>query len=272
MQKQSELVESESKLRDLIVMRRERAELQGERKHMTVKQKVAMDKSNFELELWALDSLPQEVTKDALKAVCRELGLSDISDIQPALIKLKAVVGTVPRMEKFITKVRHPAFEDLDPPSLLLHLALPSFHKSLLPSPYLCCAVLSFNCFHSAYLQSHPYVTSRILILRSARCNMLHVTFEQICIFLFQNDEVRDRRRRGDNEVKQGARQGQGQVQDQDPLPPQLSMEHVMPLLQRSVSQSCDAWHRLPGWFHIHVFSSISFCQTRHKMIENSLS
>lgn len=107
MQKQSELVESESKLRDLIVMRREKAELQGERKHMTVKQKVAMDKSNFELELWALDSLPQEVTKDALKAVCRELGLSDISDIQPALIKLKAVVGAVPRMEKFITKVRH---------------------------------------------------------------------------------------------------------------------------------------------------------------------
>lgn len=105
MQKQSELAESESKLRDLIVMRREKAELQGERKHMSVKQRVLMDKSNFELELWALDSLPQEVTRDALKAVCRELGLSDISDIQPAIMKLKAVVGAVPRMEKFITKV-----------------------------------------------------------------------------------------------------------------------------------------------------------------------
>lgn len=105
MQKQSELAESESKLRDLIVMRREKAELQGERKHMSVKQRVLMDKSNFELELWALDSLPQEVTRDALKAMCRELGLSDISDIQPAIMKLKAVVGAVPRMEKFITKV-----------------------------------------------------------------------------------------------------------------------------------------------------------------------
>ena len=160
MQKQSELVESESKLRDLIVMRREKAELQGERKHMTVKQKVAMDKSNFELELWALDSLPQEVTKDALKAVCRELGLSDISDIQPALIKLKAVVGTVPRMEKFITKVRHPAFEDLDHPSLLLHLALPSFHKSLLSSPPPTCAVLCFHSIASIALTYSPILTS----------------------------------------------------------------------------------------------------------------
>jgi hypothetical protein len=105
MQKQSELAESESKLRDLIVMRREKVELQGERKHMSVKQRVLMDKNNFELELWALDSLPQEITRDALKAVCRELGLSDISDIQPAIMKLKAVVGAVPRMEKFITKV-----------------------------------------------------------------------------------------------------------------------------------------------------------------------
>ena len=170
----------------------------------------------------------------------------------------------------------HRAFEDLDPPSPLLHLAfpslLPSFHISPHPSssPYLCCAVLccavlccavlccavlccavlccavlccavfSLNGFHSAYFQSHPHVTSTFLILRSALCNMLHATFEQICIFLFQSDEVRDRRRRGDNEMKQGARQEQrlGQGQDQDPLPPQLSMEHVMPLLQRSVSQS----------------------------------
>jgi hypothetical protein len=105
-QKQKELTECESKLHDLIVMRRESAELMGDRKNMTVKQKVLMDKRNFELGLWVLDSLPNEVTKNSLKAVCRELGLTDIGDIQPSIIKLKTVVGAVPRMERFITEVR----------------------------------------------------------------------------------------------------------------------------------------------------------------------
>lgn len=105
-QKQKELSECESKLHDLIVMRRESAELMGDRKNMTVKQKVLMDKRNFELGLWVLDSLPHEVTKNSLKAVCRELGLTDIGDIQPSIIKLKTVVGAVPRMERFITEVR----------------------------------------------------------------------------------------------------------------------------------------------------------------------
>jgi hypothetical protein len=170
MQKQSELAESESKLRDLIVMRREKAELQGERKHMSVKQRVLMDKSNFELELWALDSLPQEVTRDALKAVCRELGLSDISDIQPAIMKLKAVVGAVPRMEKFITKVC----------SGTLHCT--PLH-ALLSSPLLRYATLSIDlphlrCALNACFVHHPHFTLTYPALHP----MPHVMCHMSCI------------------------------------------------------------------------------------------
>ena len=43
--------------------------------------------------------------KDALQAVCRELDIHDISEIQLCLSKLKAVVKTVPRMERFIAQV-----------------------------------------------------------------------------------------------------------------------------------------------------------------------
>ena len=86
-------------------MRKESVELQGQRKHMSCKEKIQVDKRNYDMGLWILDSLPSEVTKEALKGVCRELGLSDISEILPALIKLKTVVGAVPRMERFITQV-----------------------------------------------------------------------------------------------------------------------------------------------------------------------
>jgi hypothetical protein len=43
--------------------------------------------------------------KDVLQSICRELDLSDIADIQPAIAKLKAVVVAVPRMDRFITLV-----------------------------------------------------------------------------------------------------------------------------------------------------------------------
>ena len=86
-------------------MRRESAELQSQRKHMSSKEKMQVDKKNYDMGLWILDSLPSEVTKEALKGVCRELGLSDVSEVLPALLKLKTVVGAVPRMERFITQV-----------------------------------------------------------------------------------------------------------------------------------------------------------------------
>ena len=95
----------EARLHDIVVMRKESAELEGLRKHMSVKDRMAADRRNYEMGLYLLDSLPQEVAKESLKMVCRELDLSDISDVQPALQKLKAVVEAVPRMERFITEV-----------------------------------------------------------------------------------------------------------------------------------------------------------------------
>ena len=120
--KLKELSESEAKRLDLVAIRRDSVELLAEREKEREKErereKVLTDKdkrnnnnsnshnNNHDVDLWVLDSLPLEVTKNALKAVCRELGLDDVGDIQPSLIKLKAVVGAVPRMERFITQVR----------------------------------------------------------------------------------------------------------------------------------------------------------------------
>ncbi len=52
-----------------------------------------------------LDSLPKSVMKETLQMVCRELDLSEISEIQACLAKLKAVVKAVPRMENFISTI-----------------------------------------------------------------------------------------------------------------------------------------------------------------------
>ena len=109
-----ELSESEGKRLDLVAIRRESLEVLAERerenkRHMSVHQQVLTDKRNDQSDLWVLDSLSSEHTKNALKAVCRELGLTDVGDIQPSLIKLKAVVGAVPRMERFITQVQSSA-------------------------------------------------------------------------------------------------------------------------------------------------------------------
>jgi len=51
------------------------------------------------------------VTKEVLQTVCRELDVSDVSEIQPSIAKLKAVVKAVPRMERFITQVCEYLFE-----------------------------------------------------------------------------------------------------------------------------------------------------------------
>jgi hypothetical protein len=52
-----------------------------------------------------LDSIPGAVAKEALKGVCRQLDLRDISDIPYALERLRSVVEAVPRMERFIDQV-----------------------------------------------------------------------------------------------------------------------------------------------------------------------
>jgi hypothetical protein len=110
-EKQKELREVEDKLHDLTMMRGEAAELAAWRKHMSVTDRIKVDKRNHELGLWVLDSLPKAVTKEVLQTVCRELDVSDVSEVQPCLAKLKAVVKAVPRMEKFISQVCEYLFE-----------------------------------------------------------------------------------------------------------------------------------------------------------------
>jgi hypothetical protein len=110
-EKQKELREVENKFHDLVMMRGEAAELEAWRKHMSVSDRIKIDKRNHELGLWVLDSLPKAMTKEILQTVCRELDVSDIGEIAPCLAKLKAVVKAVPRMERFISQICDYLFE-----------------------------------------------------------------------------------------------------------------------------------------------------------------
>lgn len=109
--KQRELQDAENKLHDLVMMRGEAAELAAWRKHLSTSDRIKVDKRNHELGLWLIDSLPKAVTKEVLQTVCRELDVTDVSEIQPSIAKLKAVVKAVPRMERFITQVCEYLFE-----------------------------------------------------------------------------------------------------------------------------------------------------------------
>jgi hypothetical protein len=109
--KEAEVAEAENKLHDLVMMRGEAAELEAWRKHMSLTDRIKIDKRNHELGLWAMDSLPKTVTKEVLQAVCRELDVSDVSEVAPGIQKLKAVVKAVPRMERFISQVCAYLFE-----------------------------------------------------------------------------------------------------------------------------------------------------------------
>lgn len=104
-QKQREIKELEDKLHDAFMMRNETAEIESWRKHLSTRERIKADRRNFELGLWMIDSLPKAVMKEALQTVCRELNISDISEIKPSLDKLKAVMASVPRMEHFISDV-----------------------------------------------------------------------------------------------------------------------------------------------------------------------
>ena len=104
-QKQREMKELEDKLHDAVMMRNETAEIESWKKHLSTRERIKADRRNFELGLWLIDSLPKAVMKEALQTVCRELNVSDISEIKPSLDKLKAVMTSVPRMERFISDV-----------------------------------------------------------------------------------------------------------------------------------------------------------------------
>lgn len=108
---QRTIKELEEKLHDVIMMRKEAQELSAWRKHLSTAERIKIDKRNHELGLWLVDSLPKVVIKDVLQAVCRELNITDISEVQPTLVKLKTVIKAVPRMERFITNICAYVFE-----------------------------------------------------------------------------------------------------------------------------------------------------------------
>ncbi len=116
---QREIKDLEDKLADLTVMRGDSAEIAAWRKHLSTADRIKVDKRNHELGLWLLDSLPKTVMKEVLQSICRELDITDISDIRECIIKLKAVVKTVPRMERFISQVCAFVFER--DPTLVQH-------------------------------------------------------------------------------------------------------------------------------------------------------
>lgn len=102
---QREIHDLERKVHDLIMMRGEAAEIDSWRKHLSTSERIRIDKRNHELGLWMMDSLPKQVMKETLQQICRELDLSELSEIPTAIQKMKAVVRAVPRMERFIGKV-----------------------------------------------------------------------------------------------------------------------------------------------------------------------
>lgn len=104
-QKQREASELESKLHDVIMMRKEAAEVASFKKYLSTGDRIKADKRNHELGLWIIESIPTAVVKEVLQSCCRELDISDISQLQPSIVKLKSVVRTVPRIEAFVTKL-----------------------------------------------------------------------------------------------------------------------------------------------------------------------
>jgi hypothetical protein len=102
---QQEIKDLEEKIHDATLLRKETVDLQFWKKSLSTRDKIKSDKRNFELGLWLLDSLPKTVLKEALQLVCRELNISEISDIKPCLDKMKIVIHKVPRMEHFIQEV-----------------------------------------------------------------------------------------------------------------------------------------------------------------------
>ncbi|CAE7724511.1 unnamed protein product, partial [Symbiodinium microadriaticum] len=113
--KVKEVAELESKLHNVVMMRDEAAELTAWRSHLSTRDRIKADKRNHELKLWLLESLPKTVMKEVLQNICRELDISEVSEILLCIKKLKAVVKAVPRMEKFITSTCNFVFQRESP-------------------------------------------------------------------------------------------------------------------------------------------------------------
>ena len=114
-QKQKEVTELESKLHDVIMMRKEAAEVASFKKYLSTGDRIKADKRNHQLGLWIIESIPTAVVKEVLQSACRELDISDISLLQSSIAKLKSVVSTVPRIEAFVTQLCSYVFDRQKP-------------------------------------------------------------------------------------------------------------------------------------------------------------
>jgi len=106
--------ELERKLYAAVEAAAESADVRELKKYMGTKALVDQDKSNHRLRLERLDALPREVSKEILKAACRELEISDVALIAPCIQKLNKAMLMLPRMEKFINEVCQLVFEGID--------------------------------------------------------------------------------------------------------------------------------------------------------------
>lgn len=104
-ERERRIAELEEKLHDALTGENRQAEINGWKKHLSTSERIARDRMNHRLGLNRLDELPTALMKEVLGELCRELQLSDISELPPAVRKLKAVVRTVPRMDRFINDV-----------------------------------------------------------------------------------------------------------------------------------------------------------------------
>ena len=101
----------ESKLHDVVMMKGEAQELMNWRQHLSTSDRIKADRRNHELKLWLLESLPKSVMQEVLQSLCRELDVSDVSEVLPGVVKMKTVLRAVPRMEQFITAVCNFVFQ-----------------------------------------------------------------------------------------------------------------------------------------------------------------
>lgn len=93
------------------MMKGEAEELMNWRKHLSTSDRIKADRRNHELKLWLLESLPKSVMQEVLQSLCRELDVSDVSELLPGIVKMKTVIRAVPRMEQFITTVCNFVFQ-----------------------------------------------------------------------------------------------------------------------------------------------------------------
>jgi hypothetical protein len=84
-QQQETIKSLQTRVSDLMLQQANSQELRQLSKFMTTKQRIDIDKRNYELGLSYIDMLPAIELADMIKALCRELDLSQVSDLLPSM-------------------------------------------------------------------------------------------------------------------------------------------------------------------------------------------